>query len=81
MDGMGGLIKFGVGIAVGVGLSALKGRFCGKRKLQEESLTTPGNTEVIFFPDKRSEWGGGDGSGGGMDKLHNSEAHKYVCAV
>ena len=59
----------GVGVAVGVGLSALTGNFCGKRKLQDERLTSPGNTEVIFFPDKRLEWGGGDAGGGGMKRV------------
>ena len=69
MNGTGDFVKFGVGIAVGFGLAALKGRFCGKRRRQEESWATPGDTEVIFFPDKRFEWGGGDESGGGVERI------------
>ena len=80
MDHMGGWGMMGVGIAVGVGLSALKGRFCGKRRLQEERLATPCNTEVIFFPDKRLEWGGGDEGGGGMKRVLStlSQAEKSL---
>ena len=77
----------GVGIAVGAvgahlrltwwGLLALRGRFCGKMKLQDQGCS---DTEVIFFPDQRLEWGGGDKCGGGMERILStlSEAEKSL---
>ena len=77
----------GVGIAVGAvgahlrltwwGLLALRGRFWGKMKLQDQGCS---DTEVIFFPDQRFEWGGGDKCGAGMERILSSlsEAEKSL---
>ena len=77
MDGWGML---GVGIAVGaVGahLLALRGSFWDKIIVLDQGCP---DTEVIFFPDQRFEWGGGDKIGGGMERILStlSEAEKSL---
>ena len=72
----------GVGIAVGaVGAHLLALRFWQKIKLQDQVLVLEcSDTEVIFFPDQRFEWGSGDKIGGGMERILStlSEAEKSL---
>ena len=58
----------GVGIAVGaVGAHLLALRFWGN--IDQVLILECSDTEVIFFPDQRFEWGSGDKIGGGMERI------------
>ena len=69
----------GVGIAVGaVGAHLLALGFWGK--IDQVLVLECSDTEVIFFPDQRFEWGSGDKIGGGMERILStlSEAEKSL---
>ena len=62
------------------GLLAMHKRFCGGRNSGHKDSTTTPDTEVVFFPDKRLDWGAGDKCGGGMERVLStlSEAEKSL---